>query len=144
MWDFWRDRETADDGCLTDVSGRVMHDEFDWSGPDPIGQLHGVEALISDFSLPSRRSFPDMMRQTHVLFGGMSNGRADGNMSLDGHMWVTGTGVLIATFASNYLTIPATGGEVTIPWGEFCRLEDGAIVEVIDRDNSPALRRFRI
>ena len=45
-------------------------------------------------------------------------------------MWVTGTGLFTGIFANDYLTIPATGGQVTIPWGEFCRIADGAIVEV--------------
>ena len=130
VWDFWRDLETADDRRLTDVARLAMHDDVEWNGPDPIGQLHGVEAFISDFWLPLRRSFPGITRHTHIFFGGESNGRADGDLSLDGHMWVTGTGVLTGTFASDYLGIPATGGEVTVPWGEFCRLEDGAIVEV--------------
>ncbi len=130
VWDFWRDLETADDRRLTDVARLAMHDDVEWNGPDPIGQLHGVGAFISEFWLPLRRSFPDITRQTHVFFGGESNGRADGDLSLDGHMWVTGTGVLTGTFAGDYLRIPATGGEVTLPWGEFCRLEDGVIVEV--------------
>ena len=41
-----------------------------------------------------------------------------GDISLDGKMWVSGTGLLTGTFAQDYLTIPATGGEVSIRWGD--------------------------
>ena len=130
VWEFWRDLEAAGHGGATDVASRAMHNDVEWNGPDPIGRLHGVEAFASDFWQPLLHSFPDMTRQTHVFFGGESNGRIDGDLSLDGHMWATGTGLLTGTFANDYLTIPATGGQVTIPWGEFCRLADGVIVDV--------------
>jgi len=45
-------------------------------------------------------------------------------------MWVSGTGCFQATFAHDYLTIPANGKKVQIRWGEFCRVEDGKIVEI--------------
>ncbi len=130
VWEFWRDLEAAGHGGAIDVASIAMHNDVEWSGPDPIGRLHGVEAFASDFWQPLLHSFPDMTRQTHVFFGGESNGRIDGDLSLDGHMWATGTGLLTGTFANDYLTIPATGGQVTIPWGEFCRLADGVIVDV--------------
>ena len=130
VWEFWRDLEAAGHGGAIDVASMAMHNDVEWNGPDPIGRLHGVEAFASDFWQPLLHSFPDMTRQTHVFFGGESNGRIDGDLSLDGHMWATGTGLLTGTFANDYLTIPATGGQVTIPWGEFCRLADGVIVDV--------------
>ena len=130
VWDFWRDLERAGHGGAIDVARMVMHHDVEWNGPDPVGRLRGVNAFVSDFWLPLLRSFPDMTRQTHVFFGGESNGRIDGDLSLDGHMWATGTGLFTGTFTHDYLTIPATGGKVTIPWGEFCRLEDGVIVDV--------------
>lgn len=77
--------------------------------------------------MPLRASFPDFERKTWLFFGGKSSGRIDGTN--DGRMWVTGTGVLRGTFANDYLSIPATGGEVNIRWGEFCRLENHEILE---------------
>ena len=130
VWEFWRDLEAADPGRGMAVATTAMHDDVEWNGPDPIGRLDGVEAFVSYFWQPLLHSFPDMVRQTPIFFGGESNGRIDGDLSLDGHMWVTGTGLFTGTFANDYLTIPATGGQVTIPWGEFCRIVDGAIVEV--------------
>jgi predicted ester cyclase len=72
-------------------------------------------------------SFPDLKRKTQIFLGGKSNGRINGLQ--DGHMWVSGTGYFNATFANDYLTIPATKKEVNIRWGEFCRIEQDKIVE---------------
>jgi predicted ester cyclase len=107
-----------------------MTEDISWNGPDPIDQLRGIEAVVSSFWLPLRQSFPDLKRQSHLFFGGESNGRIDGDIAQDGRMWVCGTGYLNGTFAQDYLTVPATGGKVSLRWGEFCRLEQGKIVEI--------------
>ena len=75
-------------------------------------------------------SFPDLHRQTHIFIGGQSNGHLNGDISLDGNWWVSGTGYLNGTFTNDYLTIPASNREVKIRWGEFCRIEQGKITEV--------------
>ena len=130
VWDFWQALENADENRVEEVARLVMSENIAWYGPDPINQLYGIEAFVSDFWLPLLRSFPDLKRQTHLFFGGESNGRIDGDLGLDGKMWITGTGYFSGTFAQDYLTIPATGTEVNIRWGEFCRMEQGKIVEV--------------
>jgi len=93
VWEFWQDLEAASHGGAFDVAAMAMHTDVEWNGPDPIGRLHGVEKFALDFWQPLLHSFPDMTRQTHIFFGGESNGRIDGDSSLDGHMWVTGTGM---------------------------------------------------
>ena len=91
-----------------------------WHGPDPINDLRGVEAFVTQFWAPLQQSFRDLKRQTHIFFGGKSSGRIDGKN--DGNMWVTGTGYLSGIFVNDYLSIPANNSEVNIRWGEFCRL----------------------
>ncbi len=130
VWDFWQALEKAEAGQVEAVARSVMASDVAWYGPDPINQLQRVAAFVNDFWLPLLASFPDLKRNTHLFFGGQSNGRIDGNILLDGKMWVTGTGYFKGTFIRDYLSIPATGGEVNIRWGEFCRLESGQIVEV--------------
>lgn len=105
-----------------------MSEDCAWHGPDPINHLRGTVAFVSDYWQPLLHSFPDLTRQSHVFIGGKSSGRIDGLQ--DGRMWVGGTGYFNATFTNDYLTIPASNDKVSIRWGEFCRVEQGKIVEV--------------
>lgn len=77
-----------------------------------------------------RHSFPDLVRETYLFFGGESNGRVDGDAARDGRMWATGTGVMHAMFENDYVGIPAPGEAVSLGWGEFCCIEGGRISEV--------------
>ena len=130
VWDFWQALENVNQEQVAHVASSAMDAAVVWHGPDPINQLDGVDAFVSDFWLPLLHSFSNLKRQTHLFCGGKSNGRIDGNVSLDGRMWVSGTGYLTGIFAQDYLGIPATGAEVKIRWGEFCRMEEGKITEV--------------
>jgi len=125
--DFWQALETSKPNQLEEIISTFMEKHADWNGPDPIKQLHGSKAFLTDFWLPLLQSFPDLKRQTHVFFGGKSSGRIDGLH--DGEMWVCGTGYFNGTFSKDYLTIPASGEVVSIRWGEFCRMKQGKIVE---------------
>jgi predicted ester cyclase len=130
VWKFWQALENVTANRVKDVARLYLTGDILWHGPDPINQLQGVEAFVSGFWLPLRQSFPDLKRESHLFFGGESNGRIDGDISLDGKTWVCGTGYFRGIFAQDYLTIPATEGEVKIRWGEFCRVEQGKIVEI--------------
>ena len=130
VWEFWQALENVEAAQAQEVVRSVMVEDVSWQGPDPINHLQGVAAFLSEFWLPLHHACPDLKRQTHLFMGGRSNGRIDGDISLDGKMWVSGTGYLKATFAHDYLTIPATGGAVNIRWGEFCRVENGQVVEI--------------
>jgi predicted ester cyclase len=127
VWDFWRSLQAAGSQQVETVARQTMSEDNAWHGPDPINHLRGVDAFVSDFWQPLMHSFPDLKRQTHIFIGGKSNGRINGLQ--DGHMWASGTGYFNATFANDYLTIPATKKEVNIRWGEFCRIEQDKIVE---------------
>lgn len=125
--EYWGALESANAGGAEEVCQTYMAEHHRWRGFEPLGDLDGPGGFVKGFWAPLLESFPDLERKTWVYFGGKSNGRIDGTN--DGRMWVTGTGVLRATFSKDYLTIPATGSEVNIRWGEFCRLEDGKIAE---------------
>lgn len=126
----WADLATTDPASATDVFASAMHSNVQWNGFAPIGSLTGSGAVNEIFWQPFIASFHDLHRETHVFFGGESNGRADGDLSKDGRWWVTGTGLFHATFVHDYLGIPATGEPVSIRWGEFCCIEEGVICEI--------------
>ncbi len=127
VWDFWQSLEASDDRQSEETAHHYLDTAHLWHGPDPINDLRGAGAFVSDFWQPLLHSFPDLERQIHIFIGGQSSGRIDG--SNDGRMWVSGTGVFNATFKNDYLTIPANNEAVSIRWGEFCRVERDKIVE---------------
>lgn len=128
VWDFWEALEAAGTDRIESVARDYLDADVTWSGFDPIDKLRGIEGFASGFWVPLHRSFQDLERQSHIFMGGRSNGRIDGLR--DGHMWVCGTGLFNGAFTHDYLGIPASSGEVSIRWGEFCRLEQGRIVEI--------------
>ena len=130
VWGFWQALEGAETADFATLVGAIMAEDVAIHGPDPINELQGVDGFVTGYWAPLLHSFPDLKRQTHLFMGGVSNGRIDGNIAEDGHMWVSGTGTFSGTFAHDYLTIPATGGEVFLRWGEYYRLENGKIVEI--------------
>jgi hypothetical protein len=130
VWEFWQALDNAGPDNIPSVLAGVLAEDVIWHGPAPLGDLTGVDQVASDYWRPLLQSFPDLKRQTHLFNGGRSNGRIDGNIALDGRMWVSGTGYLNGTFSEDYLGIPATRERVSIRWGEFCRLEHGRIVEI--------------
>jgi predicted ester cyclase len=125
--DFWLELESTDADQIAATVRQYSSEDCVWHGPDPIGDLKTTDAFVSGFWRPFIESFSGIRRETYIVLGGASNGRIDGQQ--DGRMWVSGTGMLHATFASDYLTIPASGQDVSIRWGEFCRIEKGKIVE---------------
>ena len=127
IWDYWIALQNANAEQLYEVVASVMSRDVRCFGPDPIDELQGSVALVDDYWSPLLRSFPGLTRQTHLFCGGKSNGRADGDISKDGRLWVSGTGVFSATFEEDYIGIPASGKKVDIRWGEFYRLEDGKV-----------------
>lgn len=128
VWEFWRTLETADSDQLSPILDAALNPNVVCHGPAPIGKLSGARSFAHDFWLPLKKSFPDSRRDTYLFFGGRSSGRIDGTD--DGRMWVTGTGQFTGTFSEDFLSIPATGRRATLRWGEFCRLEEGRIVEI--------------
>ena len=128
--DLWSSLESTDLGGAAELFASTMAPDVQWHGHAPLGSLEGPQAVAEAFWQPLNAAFAGLRRETHVLFGGESNGRADGDLSKDGRWWVTGTGLLHGTFEQDYLGVPASGREVNLRWGEFCCIEHGSITEV--------------
>jgi len=126
----WQALDSGTTAQASATAADVMRTDVCWHGYEPVGQLQGVDEFITQFWQPFKHAFADLRRETFIFLAGQSNGRIDGDMSKDGKDWVTGTGVLHATFANDYLGIRATGQPVAIRWGEFCRIESGKVAEL--------------
>lgn len=119
IWQYWQDFN-ARQSPIEDLVNGVVNSNINWNGPHPFNELQGTSALIEGFWRPLVRSFPDIKKKPYIL---LADHFTDG-------VWVSATGNFIGTFEESWLGIPATGKEVSIRFGEFCRMEDGKIVEV--------------
>lgn len=128
VWDFWQDLNNAKADDIATIMRTYASEDISWTGPQPINQLNGIDAVNSKYWQPLLQSFPDIKRESYIFFGGKSSGRVDGQF--DGREWVCGLGHFTGTFQEDWLTIPATGKETQIRWSEFCRMDEGKIVEI--------------
>ena len=128
VWDFWQDLNNAKADDIATIMRTYASEDISWTGPQPINQLNGIDAVNSNFWQPLLQSFPDIKRESYIFFGGKSSGRVDGQF--DGQEWVCGLGHFTGTFQQDWLTIPATGKKTQIRWSEFCRMDEGKIVEI--------------
>ncbi|WP_179213692.1 ester cyclase [Halorubrum vacuolatum] len=111
-------QDSTSDGAA-DLLSDYYHVDADWYGPAPIDALNGREMIETDFWTPLLEAFPDLQKDDYILFAG----------EFDGGEWVCATGNLIGTFENEWLEIPATDQATWLRYGEFHRIEDGAIVE---------------
>ncbi|MDE0841036.1 MAG: ester cyclase [Porticoccaceae bacterium] len=109
------------------VMAAHLADNFTWHGPQPFQSCHSFQQWLSSFWQPLTNAFSDLRRETHMLVGGDSHGKADN--SFDGRYWVGATGYYCATFSREWLGLPPTGQPVRLRWGDFFRFEDNLIVE---------------
>ena len=103
-------------------------DHFTWHGPKPFKSCSSSEDWYSTFWLPFIDAFAGVSRETHMLFGGISQGKADN--SPDGQSWVGATGYYEGVFSKPWLDFEPTHQVIKMRWGEFFRFENGKIVEM--------------
>ena len=122
--DWWEALESADADHVASITAASLAADAMTYGPDPINTLQGPAAYLEGFWWPLRHAFSGLKRHSHLFVSGYSNGRRDGDVSQDGRLWVSGTGVFEGVFERDYLGLPATGKRVEIRFGEFCELEN--------------------
>ena len=119
VWDYWQRMNHA---RLDEVS-RIVQNTFlpdvNWNASQPINQIVGADALITDFWEPFRHSFPDVQWRADILMGGW----------LGDEQWVSGMGYLTGTFVHDWLDIPANNRKTNIHFGQFLRLENERVAE---------------
>ena len=123
---FWADLDAAGPEDIHRIFAAYFAPDCQWNGPAPFYLQSGPKAIAESFWSPLKRSIPDLKRETHMIFGGNSSGRAD--EGLDGEMWVCGTGYLKGYAVDEFIGIPATNHPLQLRWGEFYCLREGKIV----------------
>jgi predicted ester cyclase len=121
VWEYWKDLNR---GEHAERVLQALDSDIIWHGFRPLRHLRGSEEVWSRFWQPLLHAIPDLMRRPYVFLGGRFQD-AD---------WVCGTGDFIGTFARDWplddVTIPASGSSVHFRFGEFCRVQDGKIIEI--------------
>jgi predicted ester cyclase len=80
----------------------------------------GPEQLDAAVLGPLARALPDVERRTEIAIDGEFRGSS----------WVACQGHYVGVFEAPLFSIPPTGRLVSLRFGEFCRIERGAIVEM--------------
>jgi predicted ester cyclase len=124
---FWSEMDAAPTSEAAAIARRHLHKDFLWQGPAPFTSLHGPDAFVEQYQTPLRLAFPDFKRETHLFFGGQSQGKKDG--SQDDAMWVCGTGYFTGKQMDAFIGIPACTAPLRIRWAEFYRFLGDDIVQ---------------
>lgn len=121
VWSYWHAMNGG--GNQTTLS-QYLHPDMIWHGFQPLRHLSGSNAIWSQFWQPLLHAMPDLLRRPYHFIGG----------HFEGGDWVCGTGDFIGTFANDWtlghVTIPASGKSVHFRFGEFCKVQEGKIVEI--------------
>ena len=115
--EFWRailyaEPRAAPELAHPDLRLRAFH---------PVNEVRGLEAVARDFIAPLRLAFPDLQRRPYISIAGEHKGAT----------WVATTGDFIGSFMQDWLGIPACGHSVHLRFGEFCRVAQGRVCEIM-------------
>ncbi|MEO0491928.1 MAG: ester cyclase [Actinomycetota bacterium] len=109
VWDAWSGRtETA------------LHRDVVVHASAPIGRLDGVEATQDGLHHRLATSLPAHEWEPYLFLGGV----------WDDQVWVAHTGHITGVFDQPLWGIPPSGRTVSVRYGDFSRVENGATVEV--------------
>lgn len=102
-----------------------------WHGPRPLDDQRGAAALLAAVWEPLLRAFPDIGRRDDIVIGG----------EFAGGTWVACHGHYCGNFVAPWLGIAPSGRVATLRFGEFCRFQDGKVVEAYVIFDLPDLMR---
>lgn len=132
VWEYWR---RMDGGGDAEQFFQIVHPDAAWHGFLPLRRLTGSTSIWSRFWRPLLAAIPDLSRRPYFFIGGQ----------FESSEWTCGTGDFIGTFANDWrlesVVIPASGCSVHFRFGEFCKVEDGKIVEIRMLVDLPDLAR---
>ncbi|MEM7348770.1 MAG: ester cyclase [Chloroflexota bacterium] len=129
VWNYWQVMNRLPTSSGPDELSLYLHTDVVWHGFHPLRHLHGSYEIFSIFWQPLFQAIPDLVRRPYHFIGGHYSDEKFGTGD-----WVCGTGDFVGTFAQDWLLgehiIPAGGNSVHFRFGEFCRVENGKIMEI--------------
>ena len=124
--EFW---EALDAKSVKNSISVKLASDMRWDGFAPFTKTSSSEEFLTKFVEGFYSIFDVDRRETHILIGGISNGRADGKD--DGNHWVGGTGYLHVRQKHKFGPISAQENQLRLRWGEFLQFDElGKIIRV--------------
>jgi hypothetical protein len=108
---------------------QFLADDLRWDGFAPFADTRTASEYVTFFATPFYSAFDQVHRETHIVMGGVSDGRADGGT--DGRHWVGGTGYLHTIQIEDLGVIPTRNIPLRLRWGEFLEFDEtGKIIRI--------------
>ena len=127
--EWWAASDSAPADALADLAQTHLGADLHWQGFAPVGDFNSTAAMLDRYLVPLRTAFAEFRRETHILMGGVSSGKADGGP--DGVHWVGGTGYFHGVQTGDLWRIPARNQRLRLRWGEFLEFDaEGNIVRI--------------
>jgi predicted ester cyclase len=131
VWELWQAIDSNPKQAYDYLKANCHHNVL-FDGPHPINRLADPDGIAAGYWQPFHAAFPDLTRRPYIFMGGKN---------FDGTIWVASTGDFIGTFANEWLGIPASGNSIHLRYGEFCKIYDNKISEIILLLDIPDLLR---
>ncbi len=116
----------ATPATIGDLVEQYFSEDTVFDASHPINHLEGRKQVVEQFYQPLLHSFPDIAKRSYIFMGGRSI-RWDEHPRFAEGDWVCASGYYEATFANDYLGIPASGGMVLLRFCEYNLMKDGKI-----------------
>lgn len=121
---FYNALDCASPEGASDVLCTATTADYHWRGMHPFNDLHGADAVATEFWQPFKTAFTALQRRPDIFYAGLN--------SLDGYesTWVCQMGNLMGLFDKPWLGIKPTGRMTFVRYAEFHRVTpDGKIAE---------------
>ena len=128
-WDFLKRIDGENLAGLTAALPTQYTADTVWNGSHPFNTLNGLQDLTENFWRPFTFSFPDWSRRNDIFFA-QSNEHGD---------WTCALGHYVATFASDWIGIPANNALINLRFGEFTQFDGDKIVKTNIQFDIPGL-----
>ncbi|MEE4216628.1 MAG: ester cyclase [Xanthomonadales bacterium] len=116
---FYEELLEAEAPGLPSIAHQYLSESVEWHGPHPINTLCGHQDIVEKLWIPMAEAFSALERRNDILMCG----------NYQGNTWVSAIGHYRGRFEKDWLSIPATGRQTPIRFGEFARIENGMIQE---------------
>jgi predicted ester cyclase len=123
VWQWMQSCRTA--GHDSQAISQLVSSDAVWHCGHPVNELHGRDAIEQQWVRPLSQALSGIERRTDIFMAGAFDGRFCGGAGI----WVATTGHYCGSFNAPLFGIKPNNNLAFLRFGEFYRVENGAIVE---------------